>query len=120
MVTISPLNITADRGKQVTFSCSATGIAANSFTYGWLLNGVPVSGEESSSLVATASEDNTGDYQCTVRNKYGGFNQSSVATLILSKYTHNMVSDITYIIYSLRSILLSSDSKLYWIQCYME
>ncbi|XP_065905683.1 latrophilin-like protein LAT-2 isoform X2 [Dysidea avara] len=95
VVTISPLNITADRGKQVTFSCSATGIAANSFTYGWLLNGVPVSGEESSSLVATASEDNTGDYQCTVRNKYGGFNQSSVATLILNQFCYPVTVNYT-------------------------
>ena len=76
----------ANPGDQVTFSCSATGLWANTFVYGWLLNGVPVEGETKSSLVVTASEDNAGDYECTVRNKYSGFARSSAAKLILSKY----------------------------------
>ena len=87
MVTISPLTTNANPGQQVTFSCSATGLAADTFVYGWLLNGVPVRRERNPSLVITASEDISGDYQCTVRNLYKGFTKSSVATLILSKYT---------------------------------
>ena len=86
MVTISPMAKNATQGQQVTFSCSATGLAADTFVYGWLLNGVHVEKENNSSLVSIASEDTAGDYQCTVRNVYEGFSKSSKATLILSEY----------------------------------
>ena len=87
MVTIRPLSVDADPGEKVTFSCSATGLAATSFTYHWLLNGAPVRRETKQTLVITASEDKTGNYQCTVRNEYGSFGKSSVARLTLSKQT---------------------------------
>ena len=85
MVTISPMATNVTQGQQVIFSCSATGLAADTFVYGWLLNGVSVGRERSPSLVVIASEDTAGDYQCTVRNVYGGFSKSSMATLILSE-----------------------------------
>jgi len=76
----------ATQGQQVTFSCSATGLAADTFVYGWLRNGFHVKKESNSSLVVIAAEDTAGDYQCTVRNVHGGFSESSMATLILSEY----------------------------------
>jgi len=77
----------ADEGEQVTFSCSATGLAAHTFVYGWLLNGRPIKRQKRQTLLVTTSEDSAGDYECTVRNTYGNFGRSRIATLSLSKYT---------------------------------
>ena len=87
VVTITSPMEASNPGEQVMFSCSATGLGASSFEYGWLLNGVPVSRATGQTLVITASDDKTGDYQCTVRNEYGGFGKSSIARLTLSKQT---------------------------------
>ena len=73
-----------DKGEHVKFSCLATGLGASMFTYGWILNGVPVKRETEQNLIVAASRDTAGDYQCTVRNEYGGFSRSRLATLSLS------------------------------------
>ena len=79
-------------GDQVTYSCSVTGSRANdTFVYGWLLNGAPLERKIKSSLTVTASEDSAGNYECTVRNAFGEFGQSSVARLILSKNITNLI-----------------------------
>jgi len=83
MVTIKPLSVNASRGLRVTFSCSANGVGVGTFVYGWLLNGIPIDGETSPNLIVKTSEDNAGNFQCTVRNKYNGFGRSPVATLRL-------------------------------------
>ena len=56
-----------------------------SIVYGWLFNGVPIDGEEEKTLTVTTSIDISGNYQCTVRNRYNGFERSPAATLILSE-----------------------------------
>jgi len=84
MVTIMPMTANGVKGERVTFSCSATGLGASMFTYGWLLNGVPVKRKTEQNLIVAASGDTAGDYQCTVRNEYGGFSRSRSATLSLS------------------------------------
>ena len=90
MVTITQSTAKADEGQQVMFSCSATGLAAHTFVYGWLLNGRPIKRQKRQTLFVTTSEDNAGNYECTVRNTYGNFGRSRIATLSLSKYTvHN-------------------------------
>jgi len=86
VVIISPLTASSDEGDQNTFSCSATGLAANTFVYGWLLNGRPIRRQRGQTLVVTTSEESAGNYECTVRNTYGNFGKSVVATLSLSKY----------------------------------
>ena len=83
MATITPLSVNASEGRRVTFSCSANGVGAGTFVYGWLLNGIPIDGETLPNLIVKASEDNTGNYQCTVRNTYNGFGRSQMAILIL-------------------------------------
>ncbi|XP_065906698.1 uncharacterized protein [Dysidea avara] len=83
---IMPLSVNATRGQRVTFSCSANGVGVGTFVYGWLLNGIPISGETSPNLIVTTLGDNTGNYQCTVRNTYNGFGRSPVATLILNQF----------------------------------
>ena len=120
VVNITPLTAMIDEGGQVTFSCSATGLAANTFVYGWLLNGAPVRRQRNSRLVVTASEDTAGNYRCTVRNGYGGFSRSMVARLILSKCANSLWCFIYYHYVFSRPILSTSNSELYWIQCYME
>jgi len=100
VVTITPLTTTVHQGDQVTFLCSATGVAADTFVYGWLLNGVPVRGQRNPSLVVTSSEDTAGNYYCTVRNVYGDFNRSRVAKLILSKCANNSWCLCAIIMYS--------------------
>ena len=87
VVTISPLTASTDAGKQVKFSCSATGLSANTFVYGWLQNGRPIKKQRKQTLTVTTSENNAGNYECTVRNQYGNFGKSRVATLSLSKFT---------------------------------
>ena len=70
-------------GNRVEFVCSATGMGANSFLYQWLLNDLPVTDQDTSTLIIGAvSENNTGDYQCFVRNQYSGIGQSKVTRLI--------------------------------------
>ena len=86
---ITPLTETADQGAQVRFSCSATGLAADTFVYGWLLNRVTVKGETGQVLDVATSSDTVGNYQCIVRNVYGRLGESKVATLILSKIVAN-------------------------------
>ena len=87
MVTLKPLSVSASEEQRVTFTCSANGVGVGTFVYGWLLNGVPIDGEEGKILTVTSSVDNSGNYQCTARNRYNGFGRSPTATLILSKYT---------------------------------
>jgi len=85
MVNITPLTANGDKGEHITFSCSATGLGASTFVYGWLLNGVPIRSETKQNIIVTASGDTAGDYQCTVRNDYGGFSISRLAKLSLCK-----------------------------------
>ena len=85
MATITSSTNEADPGQPVTFSCPATGVGANSFVYGWLLNGNPVKRRTMQALMVAASEDTAGDYQCTVRNRFKGFGRSTVVRLTLSK-----------------------------------
>jgi len=87
VVTITSSQGRANQGEQATFSCSAIGLGANSFKYGWILNGAPIRRETEQVLKVAALEDTAGDYQCTARNQYGGFGRSNITTLILSKST---------------------------------
>jgi len=87
VATITSSTSEVDPGQPVTFSCSATGVGANSFVYGWLRNGDPVETRTMEMFKVAASEDTAGDYQCTVRNRFKGFGLSKVVTLKLSKCT---------------------------------
>ncbi|XP_065909246.1 uncharacterized protein [Dysidea avara] len=95
VATITSSGERVNSGDQVTFTCSATGLGANSFKYGWLLNGVPVSRATGQTLVITASEDKSGDYWCTVRNEYGGFGRSSIARLTLNQFCNPVTVNYT-------------------------
>ena len=84
------VNITSEKevkvrkGKLVEFYCNATGVGADHFIYQWFLNDLPVAGQDASTLVINAvSEDNTGDYNCCVRNQYISTDCSKVVTLVL-------------------------------------
>ena len=86
------VNIVANKGlevkegERVEMYCSATGVGTDNFIYQWFLNDLPVAGQDTSTLVIGAvSEDNTGDYQCFVRNQYDGIGQSEVVKLVLGK-----------------------------------
>ena len=73
-------------GTLVELFCSATGVGAEDFTYQWFLNGLPIMGQDTSTLVIHAvSEDNTGDYKCLVRNRYNDIGQSELVILVLGK-----------------------------------
>ena len=59
-------------------------MGANSFTYQWFLNDLPVTGQTTPNfIISDVSENNTGEYVCFVRNPYGGISQSEMASLIL-------------------------------------
>ena len=85
MVSItSEKEVKVRKGELVEFNCSATSVGADHFIYQWFLNDLPVAGQGASTLVISAvSEDNTGDYNCFVRNQYSGTGQSEVVTLVL-------------------------------------
>ena len=72
------------QGERVEMYCSATGVGADNFVYQWFLNDLPVAGQDTPTLViGDASEDNTGDYKCFVRNWYDGIGESEVVKLVL-------------------------------------
>jgi len=94
-VTITPLSVSSSKGQRVTFTCSANGVGVDSFVYGWLLNGVPIDGRARKTLTVTTSTDNSGNYQCIVRNRYNGFGRSPAATLILSELIYSTLCNHT-------------------------
>ena len=86
-VHISPTEVQTTEGKTVELFCRAHGLGANSFTYQWFFNDLPVTGQTTPNLVISeVSEGNAGDYVCFVRNSYGGIGQSEIARLILGTY----------------------------------
>jgi len=88
VVTITPGEVKVKKGERTEFTCSATGVDASNFKYQWFLNKVLITGQNTSTLVINAvTEDNTGDYTCSVSNSYGGIGNSKVARLTLgNKY----------------------------------
>lgn len=85
MVSIVPTEVTLDEGKSTGFVCIATGLGASDFKYQWLINNVSVTGENASTLViCIVSEDDIGNYICSVKNLYGTTSQSGTARLQLS------------------------------------
>ena len=58
-------------GERAEFICEATGVGANDFKYQWFLNKELVDGQDAQNyIVSFVSEDNTGDYTCSVLNPY--------------------------------------------------
>ena len=83
---VSEVEVKAREGERVEFICSATGIGSDDFVYQWFLNDLHIANQDKSTLViGAASENDTGDYRCFVRNQYNGIGQSEVARLVLGK-----------------------------------
>lgn len=83
---VSELEVRAREGERVEFVCSATGVGSDYFLYQWYLNDVRIADQATPILViGAASENDTGDYKCFVRNQYDGIGQSEVARLVLGK-----------------------------------
>ena len=89
------VNITSDKGvvevkvkneESVIFTCLATGMGFRGFRYQWFLNNNPIPGQRTSRLVIqSVSEDNTGDYTCSVLNSFRGIGRSDKITLVSGK-----------------------------------
>ena len=77
------MNRTVDEGEKTTFSCIASGVGSSSFTYQWYHNNNPITGADQQSLNITTSLDNSGNYTCSVKNRYGNTSQSEAALLII-------------------------------------
>ena len=86
MVYIDPPIITLNEGQSTQLFCSATGAGASDFVYQWFLNREPVDGQNTSILkIDAVSVYMTGDYTCSVKNRYEGIGRSqNKATLILN------------------------------------
>ena len=82
-MSIEPKNMTIDEGERTTFTCKASGVGSDSFTYQWYLNDHHITGENQQSLNITASLANSGSYKCSVKNLYGSTSQSEEAILII-------------------------------------
>ena len=84
MVTITPGEVKVNKGEHAELTCLATGVDASNFKYQWFLNKVLITSQNTSTLVINAvTEDNTGDYTCSVSDSYGGIGKSKIARLIL-------------------------------------
>ena len=77
------MNRTVDEEEKTMFSCIASGVGSSSFTYQWYHNNNPITGADQQSLIITASLDNSGNYTCSVKNRYGNTSQSEAALLII-------------------------------------
>jgi len=83
-VNIIPRNRTINEGVKTTFTCLATGVGNDSFTYQWFLNNYPIIEENAQILnIAAALQAHSGSYTCSVKNQYGDISQSGVAMLII-------------------------------------
>ena len=99
MVNIAPTEIKVRTEGSAEFLCSATGVGSNDFIYQWFLNTLPVADQETSTLVINiVTEDNTGDYTCSVRNSFGNIGRSEVARLILGRFEMSTVYSVLLII----------------------
>ena len=72
-------------GERAEFNCLATGVGADNFKYQWFLNNRLIGDEDAQTLVVdSVSEDNTGDYTCSVLNEYKAIGRSNnTITLVL-------------------------------------
>ena len=83
---VSEVEVNAREGERVEFVCSATGVGSDEFIYQWFLNDLRITDQATPTLViGAASENDTGDYKCFVKNQYNGIGQSEVARLVLGK-----------------------------------
>ena len=81
-------------GERAEFTCLATGVGANNFKYQWFWNNQPIDSEDAQTLVViSVSEDNTGNYTCSVLNPYEVIGRSNnTITLVLG----TLMIDIYY------------------------
>ena len=72
-------------GERAEFICEATGVGANNFRYQWFLNKERVDGQDAQKyIVSSVTEDNAGDYTCSVQNRYEVIGRSNnIITLVL-------------------------------------
>ena len=80
---VSDKELKVKEGERVKMHCSADGVGAENFVYQWFLNDLSFASDTSTFVIGAVSEDNTGDYQCFVRNQYNGIGQSEVVKLVL-------------------------------------
>ena len=78
---IEPTDRNVNEGEKTNFTCIASGVSNDSFTYDWSLNDNPVRGEHNQILVIEALKNNSGSYTCSVKNRYGSTTRSKVAVL---------------------------------------
>jgi len=88
MVSIVSARKIVKEGEHAEFNCTATGVGVNDFSYQWFLNNIniKISSLESTLVIDSVSEDNTGNYTCSVKNPYGEIGESGIARLILGTY----------------------------------
>ena len=84
------------KGVHAQFTCSAAGVGLKGFNYQWFLNNRPVRGQRTKTLtISYVSEDNAGDYTCSVLNPYGGIGRSNKVVLVLEIYCNPV--NVSYI-----------------------
>ena len=79
--------VVIEKGEHAQFTCSAAGVGLKDFNYQWFLNNHPVHGQRTNTLtISYVTEDNAGDYTCSVLNPYGGIGRSNKVVLVLKLY----------------------------------
>ena len=88
--------VVVGRGVRAQFTCLAAGIGLKDFNYQWFLNSDPVRGQRTKTLtISQVTEDNAGDYTCSVLNPYGGIGRSNKVVLVLEIYCNPV--NVSYI-----------------------
>jgi len=71
-VTVYPARLSIEATHTVNFTTSVSGVGKENFRYQWRYNGVDINGETSNTLnIYSVTKDDSGTYECEVRNEYG-------------------------------------------------
>ena len=66
------------------FTATGSGVGVENFMYQWRHNGTIIAGETGDTLIIrNVMESDSGDYECSVANKYGDSSTSDVVVLIV-------------------------------------
>lgn len=89
-ITPQPVGMATNVGGSATLTVGATGfgVFAGPFTYQWTRNGVPLSGQTSSTISLTGlTLANSGNYACIVDSPLGAITSSSVPLIVFNPFT---------------------------------
>ena len=81
-VTVNPPSQSVEIAQRVTFTTTVSGVGEDNFSYQWRHNGEDVNeGTRSTLTMDSVTKDDSGVYECVVKNEYGDCSVSMPSTL---------------------------------------